>query len=252
MFRRFLKLRVSSVLLLLCATFCIPHLSATPPDPKINWYTEDYPPFNYHQTGSTKGIAVNILLKAYAQLNWQLQAEDIRIMPWTRAYYTLKSEENACLFSMTYTPERAKVFNFLGTVMPNTVAIIGHADSTVDEIQLKTDLNLRFGVVKNDIGHQTLMEFGIPDSQFVFLKTGYELVQMLEHKRVDFIAYGEVIARYQLERANISENQFKVVKPLLKSLLGFACNPQVSSDVINALDNAIHNIVKEHPEIIQY
>lgn len=221
-------------------------------NPNIKWYTEDYPPFNYQQTGEIKGIAVDILKKAYSELNWPLNTDDISIMPWTRAYYTLKSDANACLFSMTFTKERAKNFNFIGTVMPNTVAIIGHQDSSINEIQLRTDFNLRYGVVKNDIGHQTLMEYGIPDNQFVFLKTGFELVKMLEHKRVDLIAYGDVIARYQLERANISPNKFKIVKPLLKSLLGYACNKSVPSDVIQTLNTSIEQIVRKHPTIIEY
>ncbi|MDE3271867.1 substrate-binding periplasmic protein [Pseudoalteromonas sp. G4] len=220
--------------------------------PNIKWYTEDYPPFNYQQTGEIKGIAVDILKKAYSELNWSLNTDDISIMPWTRAYYTLKSDANACLFSMTFTKERAKNFNFIGTVMPNTVAIIGHQDSSINEIQLRTDFNLRFGVVKNDIGHQTLMEYGIPGNQFVFLKTGFELVKMLEHKRVDLIAYGDVIARYQFERAKISPNKFKVVKPLLKSLLGYACNKSVPSDVLQTLNTSIEQIVRKHPTIIEY
>lgn len=225
---------------------------AAPSNPNIKWYTEDYPPFNYQQTGEIKGIAVDILQKAYSELNWPLNTDDISIMPWTRAYYTLKSDANACLFSMTFTKERAKNFNFIGTVMPNTVAIIGHQDSSINEIQLRTDFNLRYGVVKNDIGHQTLMEYGIPDNQFVFLKTGFELVKMLEHKRVDLIAYGDVIARYQFERAKISPNKFKVVKPLLKSLLGYACNKGVPIDVIQTLNTSIEQIVRKHPTIIEY
>lgn len=246
------KVKISPNVFLLSYFLFVSNALATASNPNIKWYTEDYPPFNYQQTGEIKGIAVDILKKAYNDLNWQLDAETITIMPWTRAYYTLKSDANACLFSMTFTKERAKSFNFIGTVMPNTVAIIGHEDSTITEIQLRTDFNLRYGVVKNDIGHQTLMEYGIPDNQFVFLKTGFELVKMLEHKRVDLIAYGDVIARYQFERAKISPNKFKVVKPLLKSLLGYACNKNVPISVINTLDASIERIVKKYPTIIEY
>jgi ABC-type amino acid transport substrate-binding protein len=248
----YLKIRASIFLLMMCAMLFTCHVNAAPENPNLKWYTEDYPPFNYQKANELNGIALNILKKAYAELEWQLNTQDISIMPWARAYYTLKNEPNACLFSMTYTTERTKDFNFVGTVMPNTVAIIGRSDSVIDEMQLKTDFNLRFGVVKNDIGHQTLMEYGIPSFQFVYLKTGFELVQMLEHKRIDLIAYGDVIARYQFKRANLSQSQFKVIKPLLNSFLGYACNKHVPDDVIDTLNSTIHRIVKAHPEIVQY
>lgn len=220
--------------------------------PSINWYTEDYPPFNYPLAGKIHGIAIDLLRQAYANLNWPLEEQKIKVMPWPRVYYTLEKEANACVFSMTYTKERAKRFNFVGNVMPNTVAIIGHAESKINEKQLKQDKHLRFGVVKNDIGHQTLMQYGIPEQQYVYLKSGYELVQMLQHKRVDLIAYGEIIAQYQFEKASIDPNNFRVIKPLLKSYLGFACNKRIPSDVLNTLDQSINKVAIERKDLIQY
>lgn len=220
--------------------------------PSINWYTEDYPPFNYEQEGEIKGIAIDILKATYAELDWPLATEKIEIMPWARVYRILQNEPNACVFSITHTGERAKLFNFIGPVMPNTVAIIGHTNSTIDDMQLSTDLSLRFGVVKNDIGHQLLKQYGIPEAQFVYLKTGYELVKMLEHKRVDLIAYGDIIARYQFNRAKINPSQYRIIKPLLKSFLGFACNKDVPQQVIEKLDNAVKQVVIENPDLIHY
>lgn len=220
--------------------------------PNLNWYTEDYPPFNYEQDGSLKGVAIDILRATYAELNWSLNEDEITIMPWARVYRTLQNQANACVFSITYTKERAQLFNFIGPVMPNTVAIIGHVNSQIDDMQLSTDLSLRFGVVKNDIGHQLLKQYGIPEAQFVYLKTGYELVKMLEHKRVDLIAYGDIIARYQFNRAKINPSQYRVIKPLLHSFLGFACNKLVSADVMEKLDSAIKAAVINNPNLIHY
>ncbi len=219
--------------------------------PSINWYTEDYPPFNYLEEEEIKGIAIKILKATYQQLDWPLAEHTISLTPWARVYRTLQKDANACVFSIAYTEERAKLFNFIGPVMPITVAIIGHASSSINEVQLKTDSTLRYGVVKNDIGHQLLKQYGIPEAQFVYLKTGFELVKMIEQNRVDLIAYGDIIARYQFTRANINPVNFKIIKPLLNSTLGFACNKKVPQNIVMTLDQTIRQVVEQNPLIIQ-
>ena len=220
--------------------------------PNIQWYTEDYPPFNYQSQGQLHGLAFNVLRTAYQNLDWHMNASNIMLTPWPRAYKALQQQENSCVFSMTYTESRAKLFNFVGLVIPNTVAVIAHKNSGISIEQLKRDKTLTFGVVKNDIGHQSLLDFGIPESQFVYLKTGLELVRMVDYKRVDLIAYGDAIARYQFKRAKIDPQNYRLLLPLLESKLGYACNKSVPKTLLQRLDKAIKAAVLAQPELLQY
>ncbi len=218
----------------------------------IQWYTEDYPPFNYQSQGQLHGLAFNVLRTAYQNLDWHMDASNIMLTPWPRAYKAVQQQENSCVFSMTYTESRAKLFNFVGLVIPNTVAVIAHKNSGISIEQLKRDKTLTFGVVKNDIGHQSLLDFGIPESQFVYLKTGLELVRMVDYKRVDLIAYGDAIARYQFKRAKIDPHNYRLLLPLLESKLGYACNKSVPQTLLQRLDKAIKAAVLAQPELLQY
>lgn len=220
--------------------------------PDIQWYTEDYPPFNYQSQGQLHGLALNVLRTAYQNLDWHMDASNIMLTPWPRAYKAVQQQENSCVFSMTYTESRAKLFNFVGLVIPNTVAVIAHKNSGISIEQLKRDKTLTFGVVKNDIGHQSLLDFGIPESQFVYLKTGLELVRMVDYKRVDLIAYGDAIARYQFKRAKIDPQNYRLLLPLLESKLGYACNKSVPKTLLQRLDKAIKAAVLAQPELLQY
>ena len=220
--------------------------------PNIQWYTEDYPPFNYQSQGQLHGLAFNVLRTAYQNLDWYMDASNIMLTTWPRAYKAVLQQENSCVFSMTYTESRAKLFNFVGLVIPNTVAVIAHKNSGISIEQLKRDKTLTFGVVKNDIGHQSLLDFGIPESQFVYLKTGLELVRMVDYKRVDLIAYGDAIARYQFKRAKIDPQNYRLLLPLLESKLGYACNKSVPKTLLQRLDKAIKAAVLAQPELLQY
>lgn len=220
--------------------------------PIIQWYTEDYPPFNYQSQGKLHGLALNVLRTAYQELDWYLDESQIVLAPWPRVYKSVQQQDNSCVFSITYTEPRSKLFNFVGLVIPNTVAVIAHKDTDISIAQLKQDKSLTYGVVKNDIGHQALLAFGISESQFVYLKTGLELVQMIDHKRVDLIAYGDAIARFQFKRANINPKNYHLLMPLLNSKLGFACNKQVPQAVLQQLDIAIKQVVQSEPKLLIY
>ncbi|WP_206646016.1 substrate-binding periplasmic protein, partial [Pseudoalteromonas phenolica] len=220
--------------------------------PDIQWYTEEYPPFNYQSEGKLHGLAFNVLKSAYHDLGWFLDESDIVLAPWPRVYKTIQQYENKCVFSMVYTKPRAKLFNFVGLVIPNTIAVIAHKDSGVKAEQLTRDKSLTFGVVKNDIGHLSLLEYGIPESQFVYLKTGLELVRMIDYKRVDLIAYGDAIARFQFKRADIDPNNYRLLLPLVDSKLGYACNKSVPKSVLQKLDKAINSVVLSKPELLRY
>ncbi|QTH71399.1 substrate-binding periplasmic protein [Pseudoalteromonas xiamenensis] len=241
-----MKLNRANLFIMLSIFFMCP---ASAVQPKINWYTEDYPPFNYMHEGQIEGISIKVLRAMYKQLDWTFDEEDILLMPWARVYKTLEDSPNACVFSITYTEERARQFNFIGPMIHNTVSLIGHKESDYSDVDLKNIPGLKVGVVKNDIGHQLLVKEGFHEYQFVYLKTGYELVRMLKLKRVDLIAYGDVIARFQFSRAHIDPNNYKIIAPLYQSFLGMACNKAVDDEVIKTLNQTLVEVLKEYPSL---
>lgn len=217
--------------------------------PNLVWFTEDYPPFNYHVNGQVEGIAIQALKLVYRDLGWKLDDNEVMLLPWPRAYQMTLSNNNACIFSMTYTEERARLFQFIGPTMDNHVAIIGHKETDYHLPNLRSIGDLKIGVVKNDIGHQLLRQLGVDKESLVFLASGFELVQMLKLKRIDLIAYGDVIARYQFKRAGINPKHYRIVMPLRSSYLGFACNKAIDKRIIDKMNDALKVIRGRQPEI---
>ena len=75
---------------------------------------------------------------------------------------------------------------------------------------------------------------------------------MIDYKRVDLIAYGDAIARYQFKRAKIDPQNYRLLLPLLESKLGYACNKSVPKTLLQRLDKAIKAAVLAQPELLQY
>ncbi|CCQ11712.1 hypothetical protein PALB_26130 [Pseudoalteromonas luteoviolacea B = ATCC 29581] len=226
--------------------------SAASSQTRVHWYTEDYPPFNYVHEGKLEGLSIKVLNLMHQKLEWHFDESDVLLMPWARVYYTLEESADACVFSIVHTPERESRFQFIGPMMENTVSIIGYKDSDYSNVELRNIPDIRIGVVKNDIGHQLLIKEGFKEYQFVYLKTGFELVRMLKMRRVDLIAYGDVIAHFQFNRAQIEPSDYKVVQPLFSSSIGFACNKAVSREYIKKMNEALQLVLQENPNVINW
>ena len=203
--------------------------------------TEDYPPYNYLEEDKIKGLSVKLLQEIYANLKIEPDQLKLTLYPWARAYKILQQNKHTCLFSMTHTQERAALFNFIGPIIDTRISLISLSNNNFD-IGEKALEKMRIGVVKDDIGHQLLLKTGMSEKRFVFLATGYEMVQMLALGRVDLIAYGENIAKFQFTKAGILPSEYKVISVLKNSQLGFACNKQVPKVFVDAMQKSLMEV----------
>ncbi|WP_046004701.1 substrate-binding periplasmic protein [Pseudoalteromonas rubra] len=233
----------------LAALYPLISFGATYDTPNLDWVTEDYPPFNYHINGEIEGLSIRILERIYQDLGWTLDRRNIMLVPWPRAYRMAMTSPKTCIFSITYTQERAQLFQFIGPSLDNQVAIMGHKENDYEVSDLRDLKNYKIGVVKNDIGHQLLRQSNVPQDNLVFLASGFELVQMLKLKRIDLIAYGDIIARFQFKRAGIDPAHYRVVLPLSRSYLGFACNKQVETQWVRSMNQALRRLRRNEPSL---
>jgi ABC-type amino acid transport substrate-binding protein len=92
----------------------------------LHWYSEEYPPYNFaDENGVPTGMAVDILIAAFAKIGVSSTRENIDIVPWNRSYKFIQRRPGTALFSMTYTPERQKLMKFVGPSVPSNISIIG-------------------------------------------------------------------------------------------------------------------------------
>ena len=116
------------------------------------------------------------MIEVFKKVGVQLTREDLKVLPWARSYYEkLLDTPGTALFSMTYTEERLKNFQFVGPIIPTQVLIIAPVAKhlkVADAADLKA---LKIGVIRDDIGDQLVRAFGAEDiAKYQFILAGMD------------------------------------------------------------------------------
>ena len=107
-----MKWKILSIILCVLTIGCTA-LSAWSVAQDLRFLTEDYPPITFLRDGKVTGYATEIVETLMKRLNIQ---GEIELMTWGDAYQIASSTSNVVLFSTTRTPEREKLFTWIGPI----------------------------------------------------------------------------------------------------------------------------------------
>lgn len=97
---------------LLAAALAGPALAAaSEPLPALQVLTEEYPPLSFTRNGEVRGLAVEVVAEIQRRAG---SRAPVQVLPWARAYAMALSQPNVALFSTARTPEREKLFQWVG------------------------------------------------------------------------------------------------------------------------------------------
>lgn len=71
--------------------------------------TLHYPPYIYEESGSLKGVAVEIIQEVFSRMN---QPINISVLPWARAIKQIQSNQADGIFTIYKTEDREKFVDF--------------------------------------------------------------------------------------------------------------------------------------------
>lgn len=196
--------------------------------------TEDLKPYNYQEEGKLKGFSVEAVHHILALLHYD---EQIRIYPWARAMSLLESKDNAILFSMSHTPQRAEKYKFVCPLTQVQIVFFTKKGKKLASIQ---DLHgLRIGVIKDFAAHKTLEQKGF--DTFDFSSSTQTMVQKLSEDKIDtFVATPESVYGLGLDMSKISQTNLT----LYQTQLCIAFNKNVSDTEVAAWQNALDTLRK--------
>ena len=206
------------------------------------WLTEDYPPYNYHNTsGKLVGIFPEILYLIYQELNIDLNSENIQVVPWARLYFSLEKESIYAGFSMTSTPMRALKFTLVPIPLSSKISILVLSQNK-EKLQSIPKSELTIAVVREDIGMQLLKKLDFPAKQ---IETGSasNILKMLFYKRVDAIAYSENVAYFQYNKLGLSNDELVPLYTLDEDAsTNYVFHKSTSACVINLFSESINRL----------
>ncbi|TVP91205.1 MAG: ABC transporter substrate-binding protein [Pseudomonadaceae bacterium] len=214
---------------------------------RLNFITEEYPPFNHVADEQLKGSSVDILDAILQHNKSRLNRSDVRVLPWARGYDTTLEYPNTVLFSTTRSRNRDSLFAWVGPLAAGRVVLLARRDKGIRIDALSDLIEGGYSVValREDIGAQALQEGGVPDNQVRMAVNNVSAMHMLAMGRVDLWAYGEEVAEWLLQENGHNVADFESVLLLTEDPLYFAINRQTDAQLIQLMQDTLDQLRAE-------
>lgn len=211
---------------------------------EISFYTESYPPANYIKDDKITGYSVDILLAASALVGEPVELNQITLQPWARSYRTVLTHQDSVLFSTTRSEHRENLFKWVGPILDIKVVVLARKDANI-KINSPLDMaDYRIGVIRDDIGEQSLLAMGIPRDSMQEASYVTVLAEQLMKKRIDLFVYAERAAYWWARQAKVDPNLFESVYVVSEGDVYFAINLETDDAVVEKLQKGL-DLLKE-------
>lgn len=206
-------------------------------------YTENYPPYSFAATdGTVAGKATESVRQI---LNEAGVDYSFRLMPWARAMYNAKTQENALIYSLTWTPKRDPRFDWLAPLAEANFYLHARAD----DMRLFTPETVASGAysgtcVANDLGCEFFLWVGMPPGKIIPVhKDGTGDFEMVIAGRAD-LYISDVTVNSQLRKSRGFDPGLTKPVMRLEGKTGFylAAGKQVSKSVRDKVRDAYQRL----------
>ncbi len=194
--------------------------------------TEYSPPTSMRQGADVIGSATDKVREAMARVGITYTIE---ILPWKRAYNSALARVDGCVYSTTRTPEREKLFKWVGPTDEGEWVLLGRADHGYRLESLEDARKLRIGTYNGDARDLYLRArgFQVDSAQNDLINP-----KKLMLKRIDLWAAGFRRGSSYLE-ANGYAGRIVPVFTFNRVKLYLACNLAVPDATIDKLNEAL-------------
>lgn len=228
-------------MVLTCAMCGFPVLSA----PSIRIVTEHLPPYQIDTPAGPRGFATEVVQAVFseAQLSYQIEFQS-----WSRAYQLALRDPNVCIYSISRSAERQKLFHWIGALSYNITAIYSLSSRTDIHIQSLDDARkYTVAVNRDDITHHYLLEHGFHEGKELYLLDNVESmlhVLVNRSREIDLVLVNDTILRYRAEAAGLEKNLFRKQLELPDLPLDFhlACSLKTDKTLVSKLRSSLQKL----------
>ncbi len=198
----------------------------------LTLYTEDLSPYNFVEKDQVTGISSDIIRAALNQVPVRYS---MKLVAWQRAYHEAQTARNACVYSTVKTPEREELFQWVGPIAKDSLAVFVRPDSPIQAHALSDLKNYRTVISPGDYAEPALRAGG-----FVVVPAPNERqLDMMNAGRVDFWVTNRSQGQFESKRTGVP----------LKELFAYddfelylACNRSVPAELIEKMNEAVKQV----------
>jgi polar amino acid transport system substrate-binding protein len=174
-------------------------------------YSEENPPFSHAQNGKSQGLYVDLVLELFKRTGIDKTRHDIVVVPWARAYRETRRSAGSMLFSVVRTPEREKLFKWVGPIGEFRSVVLARKDRHLKFSNPSLFKGYVFGVTKNAQSEKILLKMGVNPNHLIYINSTKSAARMLARGRIDAWARDRTVAFWTLENLGYSVADFEVV-----------------------------------------
>ena len=230
---------MKKALLATCVTVLI--LPAMAMAASIKAYTEALPPLNYEENGKVSGFASELLRQMASEAGHSVQLE---VMPWMRAYRTVKQQPGSALYSIVRNPEREALFKWVGPIAPRRIMVYALASRPDVKIRRQPDLlRYRLGVLAESSAASQLVQLGLPESQMEYGQSDEVNLKKLLLGRADSVVMLDWAMRWQQKLQQVDAARIRPVWTLdQRYQYWFAFNKDTDPAMLRSLQHALDQL----------
>lgn len=217
-------------------------LSRPEPAVALQAMTEENPPFNFTEGGVLKGIGVDLLAAAMREAGREFDPASVQVVPWARAYDTVRGTPDTMLFSMARTAEREPLFAWVGPILQVQIGVLGLRERRI-AVSSPADLAAyKIATVRDGAPEQLLLAAGVPESA-LDRGPGIEAnLRKLLAGRVDLVAFNVPGALYTLHRMGHDPSVVAVAHVLKENSLHYAFNKGTDPALLREVQAALERV----------
>jgi polar amino acid transport system substrate-binding protein len=204
-------------------------------------YAEVLPPLNFDENGRVGGFASELLRLMAADAGHTVQLE---LMPWVRAYRTVKQQPGSALYSIVRNPEREQLFRWVGPIAPRRIVVYTLATRPEVVVRKPADLlRYRHGVLAASSAASSLQQLGVPAAQLEYGQSDEVNLKKLLLGRADTVVMLDWAMQWQRQQQQLDPARIRPLWTLdQRYQYWFAFNKNTDPAVLHSLQQALDRI----------
>ncbi|MEB0043522.1 MULTISPECIES: ABC transporter substrate-binding protein [unclassified Pseudomonas] len=216
-----------------------------PPAYSVVLLTENFPPYNMAVDGKNfapdnkiAGISAEILRETFkrAGVGYSMTLR----FPWDRIYKLAMKTSGYGVFSTARSPDREKLFKWVGPIGPDDWIMLARADSTIELSSLQQAKKYKIGAYKGDRIADQLASDGLNP---VLVLRDQDNARKLAEGQIDLWATGDPSGRYLARQEGVAG--LKTVLRFNSDELFLALNKEVPDEIVAKLQKALDEMRAE-------
>ena len=211
------------------------------PGPMLEILTEDDPPLTFEQDGKPGGLVVEVVQGIQRRVG---NHDPIAVVPWARGYRQAQQQPNTVLFNTNRTPERERLFKWVGPVTETLGCLFVRRDSNIKLQTLDDARKLpQIMVVRDWYLQQLLVAQNFANLRTV--ATPDQLLTMLMRKRADVIVSENTTLPHQLRQQGFDPAQVRKALTFSHTYGYIAFSRQTPDAVVKAWQQALDEMKRD-------